>query len=92
MTQKFRILHKAIETKPANATLIVKAVCVLHNTIIDKEGIDYSMTDENPQNTMDAILNREFTHSRQIAQNTRNKFKDYFMSEQGSVPWQNFIR
>ncbi|XP_050065232.1 uncharacterized protein LOC126554189, partial [Aphis gossypii] len=34
---KFRILLKAIETKVENADHIVKAVCILHNVIIDIE-------------------------------------------------------
>lgn len=36
-SSKFRILLKAIETKVENADHIVKAICILHNIIIDKE-------------------------------------------------------
>lgn len=36
-SSKFRILLKAIETKVENADHIVKAICILHNVIIDKE-------------------------------------------------------
>ena len=45
--------------------LIVKAICVLHNTIIDKEGIDHSVTDENPQNAMYApLIKRELIRAK----------------------------
>ena len=91
-SQKFRILQKSVETKTSNAVLIIKAVCVLHNTLIDKEGVDNSLIAEIPENAMTtACLNRDSTISRQTAHHTRNKFKDYFVSEQGCVPWQNFI-
>ena len=92
MSQRFRILHKSSDTKTENAVTIVKAISVLHNTIIDREGIDYYLTDESSQNNGNMpSLNRDSTNSRQIAQNTRNKLKNYFASENGSVPWQNFI-
>lgn len=34
---KFRILQKSIKTKIENADHIVKAICILHNVIIDFE-------------------------------------------------------
>lgn len=37
---KWRILSKSIETKHETADHIIKAVCVLQNTIIDKEGFE----------------------------------------------------
>lgn len=42
---KWRIISKAIETKVELADMIVKCVCVLHNTIIDKEGFERHLTD-----------------------------------------------
>jgi hypothetical protein len=36
-SSKFRILLKAIETKVDNADHVVKAICILHNVIIDIE-------------------------------------------------------
>lgn len=37
LSSKFRILLKSIETKVENADHIVKAICILHNAIIDLE-------------------------------------------------------
>lgn len=37
---KFRILWKPIEISPEWVDKVVKCICILHNIIIDKEGID----------------------------------------------------
>jgi len=37
---KWRILNKPIETSPDMAGRSVKCICVLHNTLIDREGVD----------------------------------------------------
>jgi len=37
---KWRILNKPIETSPYMADRIVKCICVLHNTVIDREDVD----------------------------------------------------
>lgn len=42
---KWRILGKSIETNVSMADNIVKAICVLHNTVIDKEGMDHNLRD-----------------------------------------------
>jgi len=42
---KWRIISKATETAVELADKIVKCICVLHNTIIDKEGVDRHLTD-----------------------------------------------
>ncbi|XP_047106667.1 uncharacterized protein LOC124775877 [Schistocerca piceifrons] len=36
---KWQLLNKPIETKVETAELIVKAVCILHNMIVDKENV-----------------------------------------------------
>ena len=42
---KWRIISKAIETEVELADKIVKCICVLHNTIIEKEGFERHITD-----------------------------------------------
>lgn len=42
---KWRLLSKCIETDVVLADNIVKCICVLHNTIIDKEGFERHLTD-----------------------------------------------
>lgn len=43
MNAKWRILMKPIETTPEFADIIVKAICILHNVIIDQEGLDLQL-------------------------------------------------
>ena len=43
LNAKFRILWKPIETKPDFADKIIKCTCLLHNIIIDKEGLDFDV-------------------------------------------------
>ena len=40
LAEKWRILNKPIKTYPTMADRIVKCICVLHNTVIDREGLD----------------------------------------------------
>lgn len=43
LNAKFQILWKPIETKPDFADKIIKCACLLHNIIIDKEGLDFDV-------------------------------------------------
>lgn len=49
---KFRILQKSIETKVDNADHVVKAICMLHNVIIDleKKGVTAKYMDSDISN------------------------------------------
>jgi len=40
LAAKWRILNKPIETSPNMADRTVKCICVSHNTVIDREGLD----------------------------------------------------
>lgn len=42
---KWRILSKSIETSVDFADKIVKCICVLHNIVLDKEGLERHLTD-----------------------------------------------
>lgn len=73
---KWRILRKSIETSVDTAELIVKAVCILHNVVNDKE---------NTQNILDyedvlpgAHASRSNNAACYEAVTIRNKFKCYF--------------
>lgn len=46
LTAKFRILWKPIETSPILADKIIKCVCILHNMILDIEGINSREMDD----------------------------------------------
>ena len=44
MAAKWRILSKAIETNENVAMSIVKCICILHNVVIDREGMQHVLT------------------------------------------------
>ncbi|KAB0790312.1 hypothetical protein PPYR_15350, partial [Photinus pyralis] len=43
LRSKWQILDKPILTHPGHADNIIKAICILHNVIIDKEGIEHNL-------------------------------------------------
>lgn len=89
MSSKFRILLKAIETTAKNADHIVKAICMLHNTIIDLEKnmliqnvpVSNDTNFDMVQNQMIALNQggRANNHASRTAINIRNNFVNFFM-------------
>lgn len=76
---KWRILSKAIETNEKTADHIIKAICILHNTIIHKEGFEKHLklvTDRVLQN----VVNRPRGRATNEAQFTRDTFQMYVNS------------
>jgi len=82
---KFRILQKSIETKIENADHIVKAICILHNVIInlEKNQLDIkNIENENgilSKNYLDSIQGGRYTNrTSQTVLEIRNTFVKYF--------------
>lgn len=73
MTAKWRILWKPIETSPEFADDIVKAICILHNVIIDQEGID-SLMEETDLSTG----TQHFSSSSRMSTGTGRFIRNYF--------------
>ena len=51
MTAKWRLLSKEIETDADLVDRIIKCICVLHNVIIDREGMDHNYTEVSCENS-----------------------------------------
>jgi hypothetical protein len=89
---KWRILDKAIETKVDTAMEIVKCIALLHNIIIDVEGLhDLSSNDCSSLDTNDGNqLKKSRIHNSVTAsaKQKRDLFCKYFSSPAGSIPWQ----
>ena len=89
---KWRILDKAIETKVDTALEIVKCLALLHNIIIDLEGLhdlspnDCGSLDANDGNLLKTSRIRNSVTA--SAKQRRDLFCKYFNSPAGSVPWQ----
>jgi hypothetical protein len=92
LAAKWRILLKSIETAVPQAESIVKCVCILHNIVIDKEGIDHhSMTasHEYYKKLVGIGKSRRNNSSPEEALHLRDIWADYFQTRTGSVPWQH---
>ncbi|PNF30408.1 hypothetical protein B7P43_G12870, partial [Cryptotermes secundus] len=77
---KFRMLLKSIETSVENAVHIVKAICILHNAIIDMEedpSIDVSK-DNVTEGNNNLQLSRVNNRPSRAAENVRSIFCEYF--------------
>lgn len=78
---KWQILDKPILTDVRLADKIVKAICILHNTIIDMEGMEHNLRDFQFGNENQNNANRRNTGGRlnDEAKFVRDSFKTYFM-------------
>ena len=78
LRSKWRLLSKGIETSVEFADAIVKCMCVLHNTIIDREGVQHSLT----ETIVCATQNRVNAPGRPSneAKNVRDTFKSFFLA------------
>jgi len=91
---KWRILNKPIETSPDMVDRIVKCICVLHNTVIDREGADeasplelqnqdsFSTSLDEPERQVTRSNNRSHLRARRV----RDAFTVYFNSDVGRLP------
>lgn len=99
LTKKFRVFESAILVSPEKATIITLACCVLHNMIRDKEGhlVDIhrfllqpnGVTICDPSNAQEMEEERNQQRGSTNGYRVRNMYASYFLSERGTVPWQN---
>jgi len=87
MSNKFNIFHRPMNTSLPNTITIVKACCVLHNYIRERDGyrVEDTLTVEGFQE-LNLNMNGNSTRSGDMI---RDKFANYFVSPSGSVPWQD---
>lgn len=85
MSSKWRILHKCIETNEENAVKIIKAICILHNFVLDNERLDSNYLTQDVRTEHARRTQYRFTTH---AQTTRDTLLNYFNGI-GAVPWQN---
>lgn len=87
LTNKWRIFHRPLNVNINLAEDIIKACVVLHNFVRCRDGFNFEETFH-----IEGLRNlREDTTSRgsRSALCVRDKFVNYFVSDEGSVPWQN---
>ena len=97
LAQCWRLLNRCIQLKEQNVVQVIKACCVLHNFLRDTPSYtDRSTLQVDTQGNVlipdgEPILNVAYLrgyHSAKDALQTRELFKDYFVSPQGALPWQ----
>ena len=87
LTNKWRIFHRPLNVSLDFATKIIQACCVLHNFVRDRDGYAFEDT-LSVAGFQDCDAERQNQRGGLQATNIRQKFAEYFMSEQGSLPWQ----
>lgn len=83
LSNKWRILHRPLNTSVKFSEDIVKACCILHNFVRKRDGYNF-------QHTLNVVgfENEEHTGIQTLRPcTTRDILKDYFMNE-GSISWQ----
>ena len=86
---KWRIFHRPLNVDISPAEDIVKAACVLHNYVGSKDGCEFNDT-----LTIEGVTPLRHSHAMSSrgsrdALSIREKFADYFMTLEGSFPWQH---
>lgn len=85
LANKWRIFHRPLDVHTDLADDIVKSCCVLHNFVRRKDGIRVEdECYECPLPGMSLIGLRADSAGTEV----RDYFANYFISPQGSVPWQ----
>ncbi|XP_045453696.1 protein ALP1-like [Melitaea cinxia] len=85
MANKWRIFHRPIDVSYDFATDIIKACCVLHNFVADRDG--FRQRDKFAI-SVDEFLPIQPVHEEQTAPNViRQQYATYFMTR-GTLPWQ----
>lgn len=73
---KWRILNKSIETDVNVAVDIVKSICILHNIIIDLDGMDHNLT--TIERRRGKKRGKSSGRPSDAAKKVRDDFRDYF--------------
>jgi hypothetical protein len=85
MASKWRILHRPLDVNLSFCNSIIAACCVLHNYVRQRDGVNFEDTlYECPLQS----INSTKVRSSRAGTTTRDYFAKYFISPQGSIPWQ----
>ena len=106
LTSRFRVFRRTIEVAPDFVKDLVLAACVLHNYLRDHAKQDYTpnfaMDREMPDGQvvpgqwrqeapLDGLMRNPTKNAKTYAKDVRNSLANYFVSQEGALPWQNDI-
>ncbi|CAI6357997.1 unnamed protein product [Macrosiphum euphorbiae] len=87
LSNKWRIFHRPIDVNVEFAIDIVKCCCVLHNFVRDRDGFKFDDT-----LTITGMEDLDYDNNLYVNRSV-NRYRDalanYFVSEDGQIPWQN---
>jgi len=80
LVSKWRCLKTELQVNEDHVDTLVKCICLLHNIIIDQEGIDDTLLVNIHQTNITFDMSRRNNRSKTIAYAIRDQFKEYFNS------------
>ncbi|XP_068081823.1 uncharacterized protein [Anabrus simplex] len=85
LTNKWRILHRPLNVDLTLCEDIIKVCCILHNFVRDRDGFQIEEI-----LTVEGLFDVEYGDEVRSKKATklRDTFADYFVSEEGALPWQ----
>ncbi|XP_050300615.1 uncharacterized protein LOC126739132 [Anthonomus grandis grandis] len=88
LCRRFRIYERRLSMTPEHINIVVAATCCLHNFLITNVGLQDDLKENNE--TLEGLVNLPHFggNATQLALSIRDKFKQYFVSNFGSLPWQ----
>lgn len=78
LVSKWRCLKTELQVNEDHVDTIVKCICLLHNIIIDQEGIDDTLLVNIHQTNTEIEISRRNNRSKTAAYAIRDNFKEYF--------------
>lgn len=88
LSNKWKIFQKPINVNLDLAILLIKTCCSLHNFVRVRDGINIHEA-LSVEGIIDIVQRNHTQRGPNQAIQARNELADYFVSEVGSVPWQN---
>jgi hypothetical protein len=88
LSNKWRILHRPLNVKSDLAASIVIACCILHNYVLQRDGYKFEDT-LTVKGFHDTGEKPEILQGGNNLNQMRNIWANYFVSDVGSLPWQD---
>lgn len=88
LSNRWRVFRTNIQVQPKSVDNIVLAACCLHNML--RQSHNFEFDEINEERRTSGLENMEPTrgNSTQRSFEIRDKYKEYFLSSEGAVPWQ----
>lgn len=94
LAQRFHLYHRTLALTQEHTTKVVQATTMLHNYILRDEDIDVpALQEQDVQKYTGRMLEQMPNLKGNICSDegarTRHKYRDYFLSDVGSIKWQS---